>query len=74
MKIRLSLGFSVNEMLFFFLEMIKEILSAINLICRARNRDADVENELVATGWCGEERMGRVGRVALTSKYTHYYA
>ena len=72
----ISLGFSVKEMhfFFFFLEMIKEIISATNLICRARNRDADVANKLVATGRGGEERMGQVGRAALASIYTHYHA
>lgn len=50
--------------------MIKEILSATNLTCRARNGDADVEKELVATGRGGVERTGQVGRVALTSIYT----
>lgn len=54
--------------------MIKEILSATNLTCRARNGEADVEKELVATGRGGVEKTGQVGRVALTSIYTHYHA
>lgn len=54
--------------------MIKEILSATKLICRARNGDADVEKELVATGRGGVERTGQVGRVALTSIHTHFHS
>ena len=40
--------------------MIKELLSATNLICRERNRDADVGNELVATGGVGRKGWGEL--------------
>lgn len=60
-----------NAFFFFFRNDKGDSLCHQPYFAGQRNRDADVENELVATGWCGEERMGRVEAVSLTSTYTH---